>query len=135
MVTPARTVVEQFIKGWEGLDHNKIVETISEENTVLIWGTDADEVWRSRTQFALAVDEQISAFDQPRYTWAPGDPLEFVESSSGVVAGTLRVEFVVDQSPVQVEMRSTFFVQEQQGEWRIAHAHFSTAEPGRVVNY
>lgn len=134
MVGEPADVVARFIRGWELLDPEMILGAVAPD-MVLVWGTDHDEVWRSRIELSASVDRQVEAFSQPSYSWADGDPAILTIGEISVVAGVLRVSAESQGSAHSVDMRSTFVVRGGLDDGALVHAHFSVGAERQAVPY
>lgn len=134
MVGEPGEVVARFIRGWELLDPEMILGAVAPD-MVLVWGTDHEEVWRSRMELSLSVDRQLEAFSHPSYSWAEGDPTTLTMGEVSVVAGVLRVAAESQGSAHSVEMRSTFVVRGGLDDGALVHAHFSVGAERQAVPY
>jgi ketosteroid isomerase-like protein len=130
-----RETVERFRAGWAALDADAVLATLSHDPALLVWGTDVDEEWRGFEALVEPFRQQAAAFSEPRYVWRRGDPVVRGMGNAGWAAGTLDVSLVVGDKLVSVPMRSTFVLQREEDEWRIAHAHFSVGQSARVAEY
>jgi ketosteroid isomerase-like protein len=127
--------VEASVDGWRQLAAEKILSTVARRDDLLIWGTDADEVWVGFDAFSEAVEEQIEAFDNPSYEWGSGDPKIWMLRDAALMCGELHVSIDSAGQRWHSTMRSTFVLQHETDGWVIIHSHYSVGQSERVVEY
>jgi len=130
-----RAVVDKSVDGWRLLDAEKILSTVAQRDDVLIWGTDADEIWVGFDAFSDAVGQQIEAFENPSYEWGSEDPKIWVFGDAALAVGELQVSIDSAGKRWHSLMRSTFVLLREANGWVIVHSHYSVGQSDRVVEY
>lgn len=123
-----RALVDRFTAGWEKLDAGQVLSTFTRRDDIVVFGTDAVEHWVGFDALVEPFEAMVKAMGRPRYTWGPGEPRIWAHGDTGCASGVLTLSFEDKGAPRTVPMRSTFVAIRRDGEWSIAHAHFSVGE-------
>ncbi|MCC6611972.1 MAG: nuclear transport factor 2 family protein [Anaerolineae bacterium] len=128
-------VVERFRRGWEHLSAEEVLGTVARKDDMVMYGTDLAERWVGFDTMVEPTQAMVAVFEHPVYTWGAGEPLVWVRGDAGWVCGDLKIDYGLGGKPFTTIMRSTFVVAREDGEWKIAHAHFSVGQVEPVADY
>jgi ketosteroid isomerase-like protein len=130
-----KEVLERFRIGWEKSNANQILSTISQEDDVVIYGTDHVEKWLGYDEFVKPVESQVKVLLDPVYTWEKNTPRINFRGDVGWASGDLNVDFEIEGVNQKINMRSTFVLRKENQQWKIVQAHFSIGQVDAVVDY
>ena len=130
-----RDVLERFRNGWETQDADQVLSTIRRRDDTVIYGTDLAEHWVGFDALVEPFEAMVEAVESPVYTWSTGEPRIWVRNDIGWACGTLTMRLQDDGEVRNIAMRTTFVLENVEGQWKIAHAHFSVGQEEAVVPY
>lgn len=129
------SAVELFRAGWEKMDLQKILASVSKTEDMLMYGTDLDERWIGHDALVEPTRAMTKAYSNAIYTWGENEPMVWVRGPVGWVCGNLSIDFDFEGQTIRAVMRSTFVVTQEDSGWKIAHAHFSIGQEDPVADY
>jgi ketosteroid isomerase-like protein len=130
-----RDTLERFRTGWERQDADQVLSTIRRRDDTVIYGTDLAEIWVGFDTLVEPFKAMTETIEAPVYAWGAGEPRLWVRGGVAWACGTLTVRLKDGGEVRTIPMRSTFVVENGEGGWKIAHAHFSVGQAEAVVAY
>lgn len=128
-------VIERFRTGWETGSAERVLSTVAQKDDMVMYGTDLAERWIGYDSMVEPTHAMVDAFENPRYTWGEGEPMVWVRGDTGWACGDLTIHMDTGGKKVIVRMRSTFVVVRENGNWKIAHSHFSIGQEEPAAEY
>ncbi len=124
-VPSVHEVIETFRRGWEKLDADQVLSTISRHDDLVLYGTDQVEHWIGFDSLVEPFRIMTTKMGNPVYKWGQDEPRIWVRGDVGWACGVLELRFEDMGEPRLLLMRSTFVTTRLDGKWLIAHAHFT----------
>jgi uncharacterized protein (TIGR02246 family) len=124
-----RSTLRRFADAYAARDLQAVMGCFAEDDNIVLYGTGADEKRVGPSEIRTQVERD----------WAQTDRIAMVfERVSVVAAGRVAwaavdgaFNFTVGDESGELSARMTFVLEERNGEWSIAHAHFSVPAAGQ----
>lgn len=129
---PVLDLLERLRRSWEQMDPDAALSCFAEDPGTIVIGTDAPEYWIGFAALAAPFRAMTDAFSEARYSWSEPGPAVEVLGDAAWAAGVLNASFRTADAWVDLPMRTSVVARRQEdGAWKIRHAHFSlaSAEP------
>ncbi|MBT8395442.1 MAG: nuclear transport factor 2 family protein [Gemmatimonadetes bacterium] len=131
-----RVVVDQFGEMWETEDVGLAAQIFSQGPDLLVYGTDAAEVWVGYDLFAASLEEQFASYEDTEVTTR--DQVVTVHSSGEIAWMREIADWHVTVGGERMEvndMRVTGVLEKRDGAWLFVQMHVSVPVSGQIVAY
>lgn len=121
-----RTVLEKYTIARENEDINMIAEVWSNNEDIILIGTDSDENYVGWEQIKKAIQKQFGSFESVLISITDQKIHTDMDGRTAWFSQTLNYNFINNGEAMSFEgIRSTGILQKQDGNWQIVQVHLS----------
>jgi ketosteroid isomerase-like protein len=125
-LTAIRTVLEQYTIARENEDINMVEKVWSNDEDIILIGTDSDENFVGWEQIRKAIQKQFGSFENVLISITDQKIQTDLDGRTAWFSQTLNYNFIYNSIAMTYEgIRSTGVLRKQDGKWKIIQVHLS----------